>query len=162
MIWALCTTEISMQELTQLSWLIGEWIHERVTRKDSHLSIHRSYEWILQSRFIRETVSIKVSNELAHTRAIIVMMGWDPIDGRIVTWTFTSNGRFAQGYMQRDGRDWICSTTGVRTSGRLPAATNTYRLIDDSTFAWQSTNRTVDGEPQPDILEHTYRRIVEP
>ena len=150
-----------MQELTQLSWLIGEWIHERVTGNNSHLSIHRSYEWILESRFICETVSMKLSNQRARTRTIIVMMGWDRIDRRIRTWTFTSNGRFAQGYMQRDGCDWICSTTGVRTSRRLPAATNTYRLIDHSTFTWQSTNRTVDGEPQPDILEHTYRRIVE-
>lgn len=46
-------------------------------------------------------------------REVTEIIGWDPESGAVRSWAFTSDGRFAEGFWQRDGDAWK-----VRMEGR--------------------------------------------
>ena len=46
------------------------------------------------------------------------IIGWDPIEERIRSWTLTaSEGGFAEGYFTREGSRWLLQETGVAPDG---------------------------------------------
>ena len=57
------------------------------------------------------------------------IIGWDPIDERIRSWTFDSEGGFADGYFTREGSRWLLRETGVAPDGSRTGADNTITKI---------------------------------
>jgi uncharacterized protein with NRDE domain len=66
---------------------------------------------------------------------------------------FDTEGGFASGLWAHDGDRWIVKMTGINREGKTASATNVTTLVSKDRMTWQSRDRIVGGELQPDIDE---------
>jgi hypothetical protein len=57
------------------------------------------------------------------------IIGWDPVEERIRSWTFDGEGGFAEGWWTREGDRWLLRETGITPDGSRTGAENTIRRI---------------------------------
>jgi uncharacterized protein (TIGR02246 family) len=131
------------ETLRDLEWLIGTWKAQR-----DGTEVVTTYEWNEEKTFIKARFTIKQDGRtLTGTQRI----GKDPSTGRLRSWTFENGGGFGEAAWDRDGKKWLVEAKGVLEDGSRLTATNILTRIDDNTFTWQSTERTVDEEGLPDL-----------
>jgi uncharacterized protein (TIGR02246 family) len=133
-------------QLTELEWLVGEWAE---ADKTTDLSVHSQFVWARGGNFITRNVTVKRAGSTVLEGWQII--GWDPIEKRIRSWTFDGEGGFADGRWTREGERWLVRETGVTPSGSHTTADNTFTKLSADRLTWESNNRTLDGEPQPNI-----------
>lgn len=141
-------------QLSQLAWLVGEW---EETDKSDDLAVHSQYVWARGGNFITRNVTVKRSGETTLEGWQII--GWDPIDNCIRSWTFDDEGGFSEGRWTPEGQRWLLREKGVAPDGSRTAADNTFIKISDDRFTWESNNRTLDGNPQPGIPRIEINRV---
>ena len=141
-------------QLSQLAWLVGEW--EEADKSDD-LAVHSEYLWARGGNFITRNVTVKRGDETTLEGWQII--GWDPIDNCIRSWTFDDEGGFAEGRWTREGQRWLQREKGIAADGSRTAADNTFVKISDDRFTWESNNRTLDGNPQPGIPRIEINRV---
>ncbi|MEO8352763.1 MAG: nuclear transport factor 2 family protein [Chthoniobacteraceae bacterium] len=152
--------ETPMPELTprdhlaELSWLVGQW-EERDKADD--LTVSSQYLWARGGNFLTRNVTVKRAANVTLEGWQII--GWDPIEERIRSWTFDGEGGFAAGYFTREGDRWLLREVGVAPDGSRTGADNTFTKLSADSFAWESNNRTLDGEPQPTIGRIEINRV---
>ncbi len=95
------------------------------------------------------TVSADDNVELSGMQII----GWDAGSKRIRSWTFDSDGGFAQGVWSKSKDRWYVHKKGTTTDGETTTAVNHVTPVDDATFAFQSTQRTLAGQLLSNIDE---------
>ena len=140
--------------LEELAWLIGEW---EETDKTDDLSIRSQYLWARGGNFLTRNVTVKrVGNVTLEGWQII---GWDPVEERLRSWTFDGEGGFAEGYFTRDGNRWLLRETGVAPDGSRTSGDNTLTKLSADRFVWESNNRTLNGDPQPGIGRIEINRV---
>jgi len=133
-------------QLSQLSWLIGKW---RETDKEAGVNIQSSYQWAKGGRFITRNVSVKKGDDAVLDGWQII--GWDPVEEEIRSWTFDDEGGYSEGHWSGSGGRWLCRETGYAPDGSRTAADNTIARSGDDKLFWESGNRTLDGVPQPGL-----------
>jgi uncharacterized protein (TIGR02246 family) len=134
------------EHLTELDWLVGDW---QEADKEQDLKISSQYNWARGGNFLTRNITVKKGGEVTLEGWQII--GWDPVEERIRTWTFDGEGGFSDGYFTREGDRWLLKETGVTPDGDRTSAENTFTKVSDDRFTWESNNRTLDGEPQPSI-----------
>jgi uncharacterized protein (TIGR02246 family) len=132
--------------LAELEWLVGEW---EDSDKTNDVAVHSQFVWARGGNFLTRNVTVKRANETTLEGWQII--GWDPIEERIRSWTFDGEGGFAEGTWTREGQRWLQRETGVAPDGSRTSADNTFTKVSADRFAWESNNRTLDGDPQPNI-----------
>lgn len=133
-------------QLTQLAWLIGNWAE---ADKGEDLTVDSQYVWARGGNFITRNITVKRAGET--TLEGWQVIGWDAAAGNIRSWTFDGEGGFSEGTWTREGDRWLVQEKGVTPDGSQTTAENTFTKISDDRFAWESANRTLDGQPQPGI-----------
>jgi uncharacterized protein (TIGR02246 family) len=133
----------SYEQLRSLEWLVGNW-----TSKNGGRSLELSCEWTAKRAFLLRKYVLKDTDNPAKTGVQVI--GWDPVEGTIVSWVFDSDGGFASERWTRDGKRWILEATGVTHDGAEVTATNILTPVDHDNFSWQSVRRTLDQVPLPD------------
>ncbi len=152
--------ETPMREITandrlaELSWLLGHW---EEADKEAGVSIHNRYQWASGGNFITRNVTVKRGDDPVLEGWQII--GWDPVEGAIHSWTFDDAGGFSQGYWTREGERWLARETGYAADGSRSSADQTITKAGDDRFFWESGNRTLDGEPRPAIGRTEIRRV---
>lgn len=134
-----------------LGWLIGTWKSER-----NGVGVQTTYEWLPGKAFIRANFTIKEKERTFHGFKII---GKDPSTARLRSWTFERDGGFGEANWERDGKKWIVEAAGVLTDGSTMTATNIMTKLDNDSFIWHATNRTMNGEPLPDVAPIRVNRM---
>lgn len=142
------------ERLSELAWLIGEW---EEADKTTGVTVRSEYVWARGGNFI--TRNITVQREGSTVLEGWQIIGWDPVEERIRSWTFDGEGGFAGGLWTREGDRWLLRETGVTPEGGRTSADNTFSKLDDDRFTWESHNRTLDGEPQPGISRIEIHRV---
>lgn len=137
--------------LEELEWMVGNWVDEG---EDSTVTTDCS--WTTNRKFLKRSFSVAIDGEVALDGTQFI--GWDPIEGRIRSWTFDSEGGFGEGRWIRDGERWLVKTSFVLESGERASALNVFTFVDQDTFRWQSIDREVGGELLPSIPEVTVVR----
>ncbi len=143
--------QTNYHRLKELEWMVGDWIDEG---EDS--VIVTSCNWSKNKNYLLRTFKVRTSGE--DTIEGTTRIGWDPLTNKIKSWTFDTEGGYAEGLWTNDGDRWIVKTTGVLRDGQTASATNVFTYIDSSTCTWQSVDRTVGGELMPNIEELTIVR----
>lgn len=133
-------------QLKVLEWLVGDWIDQ-----DEQVSIETNCHWAKNQNFLVR--SFAVSAEGAIDMSGIQVIGWDPVAKKIRSWTFDSDGGFAEATWIQKGDQWFIRNAGVLSDGRKVTMVNVMRKIDDNSFTWQTVERTVGGELLPNIDE---------
>jgi uncharacterized protein (TIGR02246 family) len=134
------------ERLAELAWLIGKWAE---TDEANDLTVDSEYLWARGGNFITRNVTVKRAGETTLEGWQII--GWDPLEERIRSWTFDGEGGFAEGSWTRQGERWLVRETGVTPDGSRTGAENTITRLGPDRFTWESNNRTLDAEPQPSI-----------
>ncbi|QDT96602.1 SgcJ/EcaC family oxidoreductase [Gimesia aquarii] len=132
------------EHLKHLEWMLGEWVD-----KDESSSIYTSAVWSKNKNFIIRKFKVNLNGRIVLSGSQRV--GWDPIRKQIKSWTFDSDGGVAEGYWSQKGNQWIVRKSSVLQDGRHASATNIYTIINDDSFLWESKNRIVGQEHEPDI-----------
>ena len=141
-------------QLSQLAWLVGDW---KEADKSDDLTVRSQYVWARGGNFITRNVTVNRGSEATLEGWQII--GWDPVDNCIRSWTFDDEGGFSEGRWTREGERWLLREKGVAPDGSRTAADNTFTKISNDRFTWESNNRTLDGEPQPGIARIEISRV---
>jgi uncharacterized protein (TIGR02246 family) len=142
------------ERLAELAWLIGKWAE---TDEANDLTVDSEYLWARGGNFITRNVTVKRGEEITLEGWQII--GWDPIEERIRSWTFDGEGGFAEAWWTREGERWLLRETGVTPDGSRTGAENTVMKLGPDRFGWESNSRTVDSEPQPNIGSIEINRV---
>ncbi len=137
--------------LDELAWMVGKWID---AEKDSTFS-SRCW-WTQDHKFLTQSFSVSVDGKVCLEGE--QKIGWDPIEKRIRSWIFDSKGGFGDGRWIKDGDRWEVKTSFVLAGGERASAVNVYTIVDADTYRWQSIDREIGGEMQPNIPEVTVVR----
>jgi hypothetical protein len=137
--------------LEVLDWMIGTWIDE-----GDHSTIVTTCSWTKNRKFLKRSFKVKIDDEV--TLEGDQFVGWDPMGNQIRSWTFDSEGGFGDGIWLQDGKRWLVKASFVLADGSRASALSVYTQVDDDTIRWQSTNREIAGELQPNIPEVTVVR----
>lgn len=132
------------EHLKELEWLIGSWIDE-----DEDTDITSQYQWDRYKNFIIQTFS--VTNEGSFSLEGKQIIGWDPINEKIRSWIFDSDGSFGEGSWKKQGDNWVEEVSSTLTDGRKASSINIFTPVDQNKYTWQSTGRSVGAKILPDI-----------
>jgi uncharacterized protein (TIGR02246 family) len=143
-------------QLSELGWLVGDW---EDADKGDKLSVRSQYSWARGANFLTRNVTVKRGTETTLEGWQII--GWDPIEGSIRSWTFDNEGGFSEGRWTREGNRWLQREMGVTPDGSRTAADNTFSKLSNDRFTWESNNRTLNGLPQPSIGRIEINRVKE-
>ena len=75
--------------------------------------------------------------------------GWDPVAKQIHSWVFDSDGGFGEGTWTHKGSKWLIQSTATLPDGGKATSLNIVTRLKDNSFTWDSVNREIDGELQP-------------
>ncbi len=137
--------------LDELAWMVGRWVD---AEKDSTVSTRCS--WTQNHKFLTQSFSITIDGKVGLEG--VQKIGWDPIEKRIRSWIFDSEGGFGEGRWIKDGNRWEVKTTFVLAGGERASAVNVYTYVNANTYRWESIDREIGGEMQPNIAEVTVVR----
>lgn len=135
----------------EMQWLAGEW-----NGKDRDTTVKLTVRPELDGKFALAKFEIKGPKQ---PLVIYQLIGWDPIEGTLRSWTFDSRGGFGETLWARDGSTWVGNTVGVLASGQTGSSVNLIQMMGPDQFKWSATSREVDGQPIPDS-EVTYTRVA--
>lgn len=136
--------------LSQLDWLIGEWVSSGEGYK-----ARSTVRWSDNRKFIvsQFTVDRPGGKPLCGTQRI----GWDPAAERIRSWVFDSEGGISEGIWQQEGDAWVVKNVGVLPDGRRSSAANFWVRGGNDNYAIKSSHVKVDDETVADF-EVEFRR----
>ncbi|HMC09707.1 MAG TPA: DUF4440 domain-containing protein, partial [Pirellulaceae bacterium] len=77
------------------------------------------------------------------------IIGWDPVAKQIHSWVFDSDGGFGEGTWTHKGSKWLIQSTATLPDGGKATSLNIVTRLKDNSFTWDSVNREIDGELQP-------------
>src|SRR5262245_9241379 len=135
---------IASAQLKDLEWLVGEWADDK--GKDEQTA---KIYWAPNKSFLIMDYAVKQAE--GDPLVVTVRIGWDGASGMVRSWVFDTQGGFAEGLWQKDGKRWVIGQSGVLPDGGTGGSTNSYEFIDPNTFVWRSVDRDVDNQPLPDV-----------
>jgi uncharacterized protein (TIGR02246 family) len=139
--------------LRSLEWLIGSWQDET----DGTI-VETTYEWSSKGNSILGKVSIVRDGALEKDGLIVI--GWDPIDQAIRSWTFDSEGGTAEGVWYEKNGKWFSKALHVLPDGGTGSSTRVFEKVDENTLRWRAVNRELDGEMLPTVGPITLTRVA--
>ena len=161
-IWLIASADVQQEVIqppydwkAELGFLVGEW-----TMSEGDWSVTTEFEWVPGGNFLKRTFSIKDGDQEARTGVQII--GWDARERAVTSWTFGEAGGHGRGWWFPDGNQWLIETEGVSPHGEVVAADNIITVLDDNTFRWQSTNRSVEGVELEDTEPVRVTRVSSP
>ncbi len=137
--------------LRDLDWLIGTW-----EAKTDETEVRTKYEWDAKKNSIHCQITIKMKDRNISATQVLLK---DPRTGGLRSWVFDDDGNFGDGAWTREGKGWVIEASGVQSDGGEVTAKNLMTPVDKDTFTWQSTERTLDGNPLPNIPPVKVKRV---
>jgi uncharacterized protein (TIGR02246 family) len=133
------------EHLKDLEWMVGQW-----TSAVDNAEVELDCNWTKNQNFLTRAFKISIDGSATSGMQVI---GWDPGTKAIRSWTFDSNGAFAQATWEQKGGRWILRNRGTLPDGRAATMTNVMKPIDANAFTWQTIDRTAGDELLPNIDE---------
>ena len=136
--------------------LKGDWTAQR-----DEFRLDLTVGWDATGKFLSgEMLALEPDAEPLTTK---IRFGWDGAGKTITCWTFDSGGGFAKAvWSQDDDGNFAIRSEGTTASGESMSANQHLIFKGDDTFIWSSTDRLINGEPQPDTTMRVVRRAPEP
>jgi uncharacterized protein (TIGR02246 family) len=136
----------SYEHLKELEWMIGSW-HDDDPRPS--IEIETDCEFTKNKNFITRSFAVAIGSQV--NKSGMQFIGWDPVGKQIHSWVFDSDGGFAEGTWTHKGDKWFIKNTGTLPDGARTSGTNIITQLDENSFKWESVNREIDGQLQPNV-----------
>jgi uncharacterized protein (TIGR02246 family) len=134
------------EQLKVLEWMVGQW-----TGAADDAEIEVDCDWTKNQNFLTRAFKISFDDDTSFSGMQVI--GWDPAANTIRSWTFDSDGTFAEATWQKKGDRWFLRNRGTLSDGRTATMINVMKKVDDDSFTWQTIERTAGGELLPNIDE---------
>jgi len=134
------------EQLKSLEWMVGEW-----TDDSEKANVELECKWTKNKNFL--TRSFKISIDGQDDFSGMQIIGWDPAAKAIRSWTFDSNGTFAEATWENRGKNWFIRNRGVLPDGRAASMVNAMKPVNENSFTWRTIDRTAGSELLPNIDE---------
>ena len=134
------------EQLKELEWMVGQW-----TGDADNSEVEVDCDWTKNKNFLTRAFKISTDGDAKFSGMQII--GWDPAEKTIRSWTFDSNGTFAEATWQQKGERWFLRNRGTLPDGRAATMINVMKQVDANSFTWQTIERTAGGELLPNIDE---------
>jgi uncharacterized protein (TIGR02246 family) len=134
------------EHLKELEWMVGSW-HDDDPRPS--IEIQTDCEWTKNKNFLTRSFAIAIGNQV--NKSGMQIIGWDPVAKQIHSWVFDSDGGYGEGTWTHKGDKWIVQNSGMLPDGTKTSGKNIVTYIDDNSFKWESVNREIDGQLQPNV-----------
>jgi uncharacterized protein (TIGR02246 family) len=144
-------TPSAYHRVADLEWLIGTWTAEENGAKSESVC-----RWVANKSFVERRYT--VTRPDGTTTSGVQLIGWNPEEGRVQSWNFSSDGGYAVGVWEPASGGWSAEVRGATGDGRRTTAVNRLKRLDDNAYTWQSVDRTVDGAALPDTDEIVIKR----
>ena len=141
--------------LAAVEWLVGDWVDES---DEGRTMI--SYRWSEDGNFIVGEYNLTIGGRSAGKST--QRIGWDPVTGELRSWTFDSDGGFAEGEWAATDTGWVVKSEATMPDGTTGSATVTMALKDADHFVVESSDRIVGGVAEPDFKLVVARRPPAP
>jgi uncharacterized protein (TIGR02246 family) len=132
--------------LKELEWMVGRW-----TNESDDAEVELVCNWTKNKNSMTRTFKVYIEDEIDISGLQVI--GWDPAAKTIRSWTFDSNGSFAEATWERRGDRWFIRNKGVLPDGRSATMINVMKPVDENSFTWQTVERTAGDELLPNIDE---------
>jgi hypothetical protein len=110
-----------------------------------------------EKSFLSRTFTVSENARVVSSGTQII--GWDPVVGQIVSWTFDSSGGFGHEAWEDRGAQWRIDASSVLPDGTTALSTNLLSKLNDHAFTWRSVERSMNDELLPDTAEVRVERI---
>lgn len=134
------------EHLKELEWMVGTWLDQ-----DEQSTIETNCHWAKNQNFLIRSFSISVRDRISLSGMQII--GWDPVNKRIRSWVFDSNGGFGEGNWSKKGNAWHVQTSGTSSDGRKVSSVNIITFVSNDQFTWQIVNGQIGDELLPNVDE---------
>lgn len=142
-------------KLSDLEWLIGTW-----DASGPEQTVRTTYKWSANKSFIEAEFAITPKGADKPASTGVQVIGYDPVDRRIRSWTFDSNGSYGHWYWFWDGKKWSIESEATLSNGMEAMSLNMLTpAADGSKFTWRSVERTMNGQMLPDVGPITVTRM---
>ncbi len=139
--------------LQDFEWLVGKWHAE-----EHGSAMNVECRWIAGKKYLQRSYAVTRGDEELSSGVQII--GWNPEQQAVQSWTFTSDGGHAVGVWQPHASGWQVQMSGMLADGTPTSATNIFSRIDDNALAWQSIKRSAGGVSLEDAPEVLLKRVV--
>jgi uncharacterized protein (TIGR02246 family) len=134
------------ENLKALEWMVGNWADE-----SGNAEVTLDCNWTKNKNFLTRAFKLSVPDQVDFSGMQVI--GWDPAAKTIRSWTFDSNGTFAEATWEHSGNRWYVRNRGVLPDGRTATMINVMKQLDENSFTWQTIERTAGDELLPNIDE---------
>ena len=117
------------EHLADLAWMIGEWTDEADGKKTRNVC-----RWSKNRNFITRTFEVSDKTGLLIKGTEVI--GWDPADKRVRSWTFDSKGGFAEGVWSFKGGRWQLQKVNDHKPAELAKHQEALRELDWMVGDW--------------------------
>jgi uncharacterized protein (TIGR02246 family) len=132
--------------LEELSWLVGEWVDE-----DPRGLMKTNYQWTDNHVYLISDFALQVAGRTTMNGTQRIC--WDPVQDKLHSWVFDSEGGFLEGLWTQRGDQWIVKLQGVSRDGRVSSATQVITRLSKDRYSLRSRDRIIGDEAQPDLAE---------
>jgi uncharacterized protein (TIGR02246 family) len=134
------------EQLKALEWMVGNW-----TDAAGSGEVELDCNWTKNKNFLTRSFKVFIEGQIDMSGMQVI--GWDPSAKAIRSWTFDSNGAFAEATWEHRGDRWFVRNRGVLPDGRSATMINVMKQVDENSFTWQTIERTAGEELLPNIDE---------
>ena len=110
------------EQLKELEWMVGQW-----TSAADNAEVEVDCDWTKNKNFLTRAFKISIDGDTNFSGMQII--GWDPAEKTIRSWTFDSNGTFAEATWQQKGDRWFLRNRGVLPDGRPATMINVMKQV---------------------------------
>ena len=141
--------------LKPLEWMVGQWNDGAAGSEGAHF--RSTCDWTTNKNFLIRKYSVGGTDRPAVAGTEVI--GWDLRRHCVRSWNFESNGGFGESTWRRDGDRWLIEHSGVLGDGSEASAVHVLAHPDENTVVLKSKERTLNGQPQPEMKELTIHRL---
>ena len=126
--------------LEDLDWMVGQWalVPDDAQESKQSGSMEMTVRWDAGRTFlVREARLMPPEDSGEPVVELQQRIGWDPLVGRIRSWSFSTDGSRAEATWFRDGTSWISRGASVLPDGTQVHATNIYTFDGKDRCVWR-------------------------
>jgi uncharacterized protein (TIGR02246 family) len=140
--------------LKDLEIFVGRW-----RDKTDGARVDTTVRWSANKSFLIRSFTVELEDE--EERQGTQVIGWDPREKRIRSWTFDSDGSFGEEAWSKVDNDWVVKMTRTLADGGTSSGTQIISIKDDDTLSVRMLSSEIDGEPGPSGEAVTVVRVEE-
>ena len=140
--------------LQALEWLIGKW-----QSKSDDVVAESDIHWLANKTFIEREYTVRKGSTV--TNSGLQIIGWDPQEGQIRSWSFDASGGYGTGLWAQSADGWQIEHIGTLPDSTPTSAQDFVVRVpgQDNVLGLRSTHRMAGDTVLPDTAEIVFDRV---